>query len=195
MAPLRYLVVGLGNPGAEYAGTRHNIGFMAVDALADAATASSWQRKFKGQIATASLADHNVILLKPMTFMNLSGESVGAALNFYKLAPTDVIVFHDDIDLQPGQVKVKQGGGHAGHNGLRSLDEHIGKDYWRVRLGIGRPENKDEVHDYVLHNFARADKAWLAPLLDTVTEFFPLLLQGKKDRFLKHLAEQEADHA
>jgi peptidyl-tRNA hydrolase, PTH1 family len=182
------LIVGLGNPGPEYALTRHNIGFMAVDAIASAAHAASWQRKFRGQIAAAEIQGHNLLFLKPMTFMNLSGESVGEAMRFYKLAPADVIVFHDDIDLLPGKVKVKQGGGNAGHNGLKSIDQHIGPDYWRVRLGIGHPGDKDQVYDYVLHPFAKADNVWLAPLLDAVTENFHLMLDGKVNEFSKRIS-------
>ncbi len=189
MAQPERLIVGLGNPGPEYAQTRHNIGFMALDAIASSHHAAPWQRKFKGQIATADVDGHSLLLLKPMTFMNLSGESVGEAMRFYKLTAKDVIVFHDDIDLQPSKVKVKQGGGSAGHNGLKSLDQHIGNDFWRVRLGIGHPGNKDLVHDYVLHDFDKADKAWLENLLNAVGEKFDALLSGKPDSFMSRIAE------
>jgi peptidyl-tRNA hydrolase, PTH1 family len=181
-----HLVAGLGNPGPEYAGTRHNIGAMAVDAIASAVHAAPWQRKFKSKIAMASLDGHAFLLMKPKTFMNLSGEAVGEAMRLYKLAPADVIVFHDDIDLLPGKAKIKQGGGNAGHNGLKSIDAHIGPDYWRVRLGIGHPGDPDAVTDYVLHDFAKADKVWLEPLLKNIAENFPLLLHGKREEFIRH---------
>jgi PTH1 family peptidyl-tRNA hydrolase len=184
MAHPSHLIVGLGNPGAEYALTRHNIGFMAVDALAENTDASAWQRKFKGQISVGTLGKHAFLLLKPMTFMNLSGESVGEAMRYYKLNPSDVIVFHDDIDLLSGKVKVKQGGGNAGHNGLKSIDAHIGPDYWRVRLGIGHPGDRDQVHDHVLSPFAKADREWLVALLRTLSEHFPLMLEGKDKAYV-----------
>lgn len=152
------LIVGLGNPGAEYAATRHNIGFMALDQIAPSA---SWQKKFQGEIQHAELFTSACLLLKPLTYMNLSGQSVGEALRFYKLTPADVIVIHDDLDLQPGQIKVKQGGGHGGHNGLKSIDAAIGQDYWRIRLGIGHPGNRDAVTPYVLGPFAKGDQAWV----------------------------------
>ncbi len=183
------LVVGLGNPGPDYATTRHNIGFMALDAIAAHHKASAWKKKFQG--LAAATVDPPALLLKPQTFMNLSGEAVGEAARFHKLAPDHVIVFHDDLDLQPGQVKVKQGGGNAGHNGLKSLDAHIGPDYWRVRLGIGRPEARgDAVTHYVLAPFARADRAWLEPLLDALSEEFGLLCRGKKQDYAAHIARR-----
>lgn len=187
MASPGKIVVGLGNPGPEYSLTRHNIGFMAADAVAEAAGVSSWRRGFRGSFAPASLAGRHFVILKPMTFMNLSGESVHAALGFYKLGAEDVIVFHDDIDLKPGQVKVKRGGGDAGHNGLKSLDARIGKNYLRVRIGIGRPDNKDEVHDYVLGKFSGMDKKWLNPLLDAIAKNFSLLLEDDKETFSRAL--------
>ncbi len=188
MAHPSHLVVGLGNPEPEYALNRHNIGFMAADVLAASAHVSSWQRKFKGQITTITQDRKTFLLLKPMTFMNLSGTSVGEAMRFYKLTPSDVIVFHDDIDLLPGKVKVKQGGRDGGHNGLKSIDAHIGPDYWRVRLGIGRPERRDQVTDYVLGNFAKADMPWLEKLLQALAEHFPLMLEGKDATFMSRVA-------
>jgi PTH1 family peptidyl-tRNA hydrolase len=184
-----HLVVGLGNPETSYALNRHNIGFMAADVLAASARAPAWQRKFKGQVTTVTLGGKTFLLLKPMTFMNLSGEAVGEAMRFYKLAPADVIVFHDDIDLLPGKVKVKQGGRNGGHNGLKSVDAHIGPDYWRVRMGIGRPANRNQVTDYVLSDFAKADRAWLEELLHAVAEHFPLMLAGKDATFMSRVAE------
>lgn len=181
MAQPEKIVVGLGNPGADYVFTRHNIGFMAVDALA---ASGSWQKKFGGEIKHAELAGVPCLLLKPLTYMNLSGESVGEAMRFYKLTPPDVIVFHDDIALLAGKVKVKQGGGHAGHNGVKSLDSHIGADYWRIRLGVGHPGDRNLVHDYVLGNFAKSDKIWLEPLLEKIVAAFPAMLQGRAEEFV-----------
>lgn len=185
------MIVGLGNPGADYLFNRHNIGFMAVDALAEATCATAWQKKFKGALATGALGGETVLLLKPMTFMNLSGEAVGEAMRYYKLEPADIIVLHDDIDLVSSDVRIKQGGGHGGHNGLKSLDAHIGKDYWRVRLGVGHPGHKNEVSDYVLGNFAKADKKWLEPLLAALPEALPLLLSGEASRCAKALSQKE----
>jgi len=182
------LIVGLGNPGAEYSDTRHNIGFMAVDAIAARYKLPAWKKKFKGLITAAP----SFLLLKPQTFMNLSGEAVGEAMRFHKLAPGNVIVFHDDLDLQPGQVKIKQGGGNAGHNGLKSLDAHIGPAYWRARLGIGHPGLKGEaVLNYVLSSFAKADYKWLDPLLAALAMEFDLLLKGKVAEYLKRISTKE----
>ena len=172
------LIVGLGNPGDEYAFTRHNIGFMAVDVLAERYRANGWKKKFKSLAASSVVPP--LLFLKPQTYMNLSGEAVGEAMRFHKLTPSDIVVFHDDLDLQPGQVKVKQGGGSGGHNGLKSIDAHIGPDYWRVRLGIGHPGVKgDVVTNYVLSRFAKADAAWLAPLLEKLADEFDVMLEGK----------------
>lgn len=173
------LVVGLGNPGAEYAATRHNIGFMAVDAWHMQWRCDSWQKKFHGLIANGTVAGEKILLLKPTTFMNLSGQAVGAAAAFYKIPSADIIVFHDEIELLAGKVRIKRGGGHAGHNGLKSIDAALGVEYWRVRLGVGRPpEGRDAVHDYVLHPFAKADRTWLDPLLQTLAQEAALLLAG-----------------
>ena len=188
MAQPTKMIVGLGNPGADYSFNRHNIGFMAVDALAEATNATAWQKKFKAQIATCTLGEATLLLIKPQTYMNLSGEAVGEAMRYYKLQPADVIVIHDDIDLQSAQVKSKQGGGHGGHNGLKSIDAHIGKDYWRVRLGVGHPGNRDDVSDHVLSNFAKADKVWLEALLNALPEALPYLLAGDNGRFIEALA-------
>jgi PTH1 family peptidyl-tRNA hydrolase len=172
------LIVGLGNPGADYAATRHNIGFMALDRLAPTA---SWQKKYQGELQHAELHGVACLLLKPLTYMNLSGQSVGEALRFYKLAPSDTIVIHDDLDLQPGQIKVKQGGGHGGHNGLKSIDAAIGQDYWRIRLGIGHPGDRDAVTPYVLGAFAKADREWVeACLTDSERQLKSLLVGSTK---------------
>jgi PTH1 family peptidyl-tRNA hydrolase len=182
------LIVGLGNPGPEHVLDRHNIGFMAADTIAARYELPAWKRKFKGLI-TASSAAPGFLLLKPETFMNLSGEAVGDALRFHKLAPADVIVFHDDLDLQPGQIKIKQGGGAAGHNGIKSIDAHIGPDYWRVRLGIGHPGVRGEaVKNYVLEKFSKADEKWLAPLIGALASELDLLLGGKTAEYLKRVS-------
>jgi len=148
------IFVGLGNPGANYVHNRHNIGFMALDQIATENSFGPWKSKFQGRISEGRLGHEKVILLKPETFMNLSGKSVGEAMRFFKLGSTDITVFHDELDLAPGKCRVKSGGGHAGHNGLRSLHQHIGADYQRVRLGIGHPGHKDAVAGYVLHDYA-----------------------------------------
>ena len=178
------LFVGLGNPGAKYENNRHNIGFMAVERIAADHGFGPWRAKFQGHVAEGVLGGEKVILLKPATFMNLSGQSVGEALRFYKLTPGDVTVFHDELDLAPGKLRVKRGGGHAGHNGLRSIHSHIGETYGRVRLGIGHPGHKDRVAHYVLQDFARADAAWLDDLMRGISEGAAWLAQGKADRFL-----------
>ncbi|MFT6933075.1 MAG: PTH1 family peptidyl-tRNA hydrolase, partial [Paracoccaceae bacterium] len=148
------LWVGLGNPGAKYANNRHNIGFMALDRIAEDHGFAPWRGKFQGSLSEGRLGSQKIMLLKPETFMNLSGQSVGEAMRFFKLTPEDITVFHDELDLVPGKVRVKQSGGHAGHNGLRSLHAHIGETYTRVRLGIGHPGHKDRVAAYVLSDFA-----------------------------------------
>lgn len=184
----RLLIVGLGNPGPAYAGNRHNIGFMAVDAIAERHRFTAYRSKFQGQIADGTLAGRPTLLLKPMTFMNISGQAVGAAASFYKILPEDILVFHDEIDLAAGKVRVKTGGGHAGHNGLRSLHAHIGPNYRRVRLGVGRPQSRGEVVDHVLDNFAKADRVWLEPLLDAIGEHAPLLAGGDGEGFMSKIA-------
>lgn len=198
MAEITHLVVGLGNPGTEYQQTRHNIGFMALDAIAEHFGVLAWKKKFKGQTAAVAVPPSALLLLKPMTFMNLSGEAVGEALHFHKLTPDKVIVFHDDLDLAPTQVKIKQGGGAGGHNGLKSIDAHIGQNYWRVRLGIGHPGTRGEaVTQYVLGGFAKADRIWLLPLLEVLSEHFGLILEGKRADYLAQIAgkvpSQEAE--
>lgn len=178
------LLVGLGNPGNEYARNRHNIGFMAVETIAQRHRFTPWKKRFQGQTAEGTVAGDKVLALEPATFMNLSGQSVVAALQFYKLKPENVVVIHDELDLPPGRIRVKKGGGHGGHNGLRSIDAHIGKEYWRIRLGIGHPGNKDLVSGYVLHDFAKADQAWIDPLLDAVSDNLPLIVDGQPELFM-----------
>ncbi len=182
------LFVGLGNPGAKYAMNRHNVGFMAVDRIADAHGFGPWRSKFQGVISEGRLGGEKVILLKPETFMNKSGQSVGEALRFFKLDPADVTVFHDEIDLAPAKLRVKQGGGHAGHNGLRSLHGHIGDEYQRVRIGVGHPGHKDAVPTYVLKDFAKADQDWLADLLDGIADGAVSLAEGDTGRFQNAVA-------
>ncbi|RMF11251.1 MAG: aminoacyl-tRNA hydrolase [Alphaproteobacteria bacterium] len=172
------LLVGLGNPGAEYANNRHNIGFMAVDAIIHRHCFGAEREKFSSRIADGRLGSTKVIAQKPLTFMNRSGQAVGEAMRFYKLAPDQVVVFHDDLDLAPGKVRVKKGGGHGGHNGLRSLDAHIGADYWRVRLGIGHPGSKDRVTPYVLGDFTKAEREWVTALVGAIATVAPKLVEG-----------------
>jgi PTH1 family peptidyl-tRNA hydrolase len=187
-----HLVVGLGNPGAKYARNRHNIGFMAVDRIAADHGFGPWKARFQGALCEGNLGGTKVLLLKPETFMNLSGQSVGEAMRFYKLTPEDVTVLHDELDLAPGKVRVKQGGGHAGHNGLRSLHAHIGDSYGRVRLGIGHPGRKEAVAGYVLHDFALADGDWLEDVLRGISDGAPDLVAGAPDRFMNAVALRTA---
>ena len=186
------LFVGLGNPGAKYEKTRHNIGFLAIDAIARSNGFSPERSKFQGQLVEGKLGTEKVFALKPTTFMNLSGQSVGEAMRFYKMTPEDVIVFHDELDLAPGKIRVKRGGGHAGHNGLRSCHEHIGADYQRVRLGIGHPGDKRLVSGFVLHDFAKADWDWIDPLLDAIGEASPLLAAEDAAGFMNRVALKTA---
>ena len=186
------LWVGLGNPGAKYAGNRHNIGFMALDRIAADHGFGPWKKAFHGLAAEGRLGGDKVLLLKPETFMNLSGQAVQAALTFHKLALADVTVFHDELDLAPGKCRVKQGGGHAGHNGLRSIHQHLGPDYARVRLGIGHPGHKDAVASYVLHDFSKADQDWLDDLLRGISDGAPALAEGDAARFMNAVALRTA---
>ena len=182
------LVVGLGNPGARYACHRHNIGFMAIDRLAAHYGLPPFRSRFQGLVAEGRIDGGKVVLLKPATYMNDSGRSVGAAMRYFKLDPSDVVILHDELDLRPGKVRIKRGGGHAGHNGLRSAGAHIGADYRRVRLGVGHPGDKHRVQRYLLSDFAKSDKDWLEALLDAVTEAFPLLVEGRDDAFMSKVA-------
>jgi peptidyl-tRNA hydrolase, PTH1 family len=186
------LIVGLGNPGAKYAGNRHNIGFMAVDRIAADHGFGPWKSAFKGEVAEGRLGVDKVLLLKPGTFMNLSGQSVQAAMAFYKLGLTDIIVLHDELDLAPGKCRIKQGGGHAGHNGLRSISAMVGEGYGRVRLGIGHPGHKDAVAAYVLHDFSKADQDWLDDLLRGLSDGAPHLAAGDGQKFMNAVALRTA---
>ena len=186
------LFVGLGNPGAKYAGNRHNIGFMALDRIAADHGFGPWRKAHQGLVSEGRLGSEKVVLLKPETFMNLSGQSVRSAVDFWKLTPADIVVFHDELDLAPGKCRVKQGGGHAGHNGLRSIHGHIGEAYGRVRLGIGHPGHKDAVAHYVLHDFAKADGDWLDDLLRGLSDGAPTLAAGDGSRFMSAVALRTA---
>lgn len=172
------LLVGLGNPGEKYRRHRHNVGFMAIDAICDAGRFGPERRKFQSAVREGEIAGEKAIALKPQTFMNESGQAVGAAMRFHKLEPADIVVFHDELDLLAGKVKVKQGGGTAGHNGLRSIDDHIGPDFRRVRIGIGHPGDRTRVSGHVLGDFAKADHVWLDPVLAAIAKSASRLVEG-----------------
>ena len=188
------IFVGLGNPGAKYAGNRHNVGFMALDRIAEDHGFAPWRGKFQGAMSEGRLGREKVLLLKPETFMNLSGQSVGEAMRFYKLTPADIVVFHDELDLAPGKCRVKQGGGHAGHNGLRSLHAHIGAEYARVRIGIGHPGNKNAVSSYVLRDFAKADEGWLDDVLRGCADGAVDLAEGDSGKFMNAIGRRVKPH-
>ena len=186
------LIVGLGNPGAKYARNRHNIGFMALDQIATDHGFTPWKGKHHGAISEGRFGPEKAVLLKPETFMNNSGQSVQAAMRFYKLKPADVIVFHDEIDLAPGKVKFKVGGGHAGHNGLRSIHAHIGAEYARVRLGVGHPGHKDAVPGFVLRDFPKADEGWLDDVLRGLSDGVAYLAADDPAKFSNAVAMRTA---
>lgn len=186
-----WLIVGLGNPGPEYAATRHNIGFMAVDALAKALRATSFSKKFQGEIAEASLGNERLFLLKPLTFMNLSGKSVQAAAAFYKIPPERIIVIHDELDLPLGKLRIKQGGGNNGHNGLRDIDAALGVDYWRIRLGIGHPGDKAHVHGHVLNNFTKDELPLVEKLLAALSAHFELFFTQSPEKLMTKIALEQ----
>ncbi|AYM62997.1 aminoacyl-tRNA hydrolase [Agrobacterium fabrum] len=182
------IIAGLGNPGAQYAGNRHNIGFMAVDALQRLPSFAPWSKKFRAEISEGEIGGEKVLLMKPLTYMNLSGESVGEAMRFFKLTPADIIAIHDELDLLAGRTRIKIGGGHGGHNGLKSLDAHCGKEYRRLRLGIGHPGDKERVHGHVLGDFAKSDRVWLDPLLDAIADNAAMLVKGEDSQLMNKLA-------
>ncbi|ARJ66317.1 aminoacyl-tRNA hydrolase [Magnetospirillum sp. ME-1] len=186
------LLVGLGNPGSDYARNRHNIGFMAADVIVRRHSFGPWRSKFQAEMAEGIIGGEKVVVLKPQTYMNLSGQSVQAAARFLKIPVDDVVVVHDELDIAPGRLKVKRGGGAGGHNGLKSIDSHLGRNYRRVRLGIGHPGDRDLVSGYVLHDFAKADEAWLVPLLDAVADTFPMLVAGDDAGFMTRVAHLTA---
>lgn len=177
------LLVGLGNPGPKYAKNRHNIGFLALDEIARVHRASPFRRRFQGEAAEVNLGPERAILLKPLTYMNESGRAVGEAQRFYKIALADVIVFHDELDLAPGKLRMKLGGGNAGHNGLRSITAHCGNEYRRARLGIGHPGDKAQVHAYVLNDFAKSEEPWVEDLCRAIADDAALVAAGEDARF------------
>ncbi|MBP6678422.1 MAG: aminoacyl-tRNA hydrolase [Paracoccus sp.] len=186
------LIVGLGNPGPKYAANRHNVGYMAVDRIASDHGFGPWRTRFQGDTSEGRLGDQRVTLLKPATFMNLSGQSVGEAMRYLKLTPDEVIVLHDELDLAPGKMRLKTGGGHAGHNGLRSIHQHIGEAYRRLRIGIGHPGHKDRVAGYVLSDFAKAEEDGLDDLLRGISDGAPALAAGEDARFANAVAARTA---
>ena len=189
------LFVGLGNPGAQYAFNRHNVGFMALDVMAAAHGFSAWRKRFQGLTSEGRLGGEQVMLLKPQTSMNESGRSAGEAARFYKIPVNNVVAFHDELDLAPGKVRVKIGGGVAGHNGLKSLTAHLGNDYMRVRIGIGHPGHRERVVGHVLRDFAKSDMDWLEPVLSAMSDAAPLLAKGEKDRFQTQVAQETRNDA
>jgi PTH1 family peptidyl-tRNA hydrolase len=175
---------GLGNPGAKYAGNRHNVGYMAADAIARRHSFSPWSKKFQGLISEGTLGGEKIVLIKPQTFMNLSGQSVGEALRFYKLELSALTVFYDEIDLAEGKLRIKTGGGAGGHNGIRSIDGHVGNAYRRVRIGVGHPGVKEMVQHHVLGDFAKTDREWLEPLLDAIADNAAMIVKGDESGFM-----------
>jgi len=194
------LLVGLGNPGSEYKFTRHNIGFLALDEIQESYSFPSWKSKFKGLVSEGTIGKHTVLLLKPQTYMNLSGQSVSEAMQFYKIPLENVIVIHDDLDLAPKTLRMKQGGSAGGHNGLKDIDQRLGANYWRIRLGIGHPRTlhlrnhisllppyTGSVTNYVLEGFSKQDAVWLGALLDSVSHHIPLFLDEEREKFVQNV--------
>ena len=185
------LIVGLGNPGLRYAKNRHNVGFVAIDAIARRYGFPAFRDRFKGELSEGAIGGEKRLLLKPQTFMNASGEAVLAAASFYKIPPSEIVVIHDEIDLRPGKLRVKRGGGSAGHNGLRSIDALLGADYWRMRIGVGHPGVKELVQPYVLQNFSAEEISdWAGPLIDAIAETLPSLLAGEAQTFMSEVARR-----
>ncbi|MEQ8825582.1 MAG: aminoacyl-tRNA hydrolase [Filomicrobium sp.] len=184
------LIVGLGNPGQKYERNRHNVGFMAVDKIADEFGFQPYRNRFKGLVAEGRVGSQRALIIKPQTYMNESGQSVGEATRFLKIAEEDVIVLYDEIDLAPGKLKAKLGGGNAGHNGLRSISAHLGNDYHRIRIGVGHPGRKDLVANYVLHDFAKAEYDWLDPLLDAIARAAEPMVAGDLAKFTAEVARR-----
>ena len=182
------LIVGLGNPGAKYARNRHNIGFMALDMIASDHGFGPWKQKFQGLVTEGRFGSDRAVFLKPETFMNNSGQSVAAAMKFHKIDAEDVVVFHDELDLAPGKIRFKMSGGHAGHNGLRSIHAHIGADYGRIRMGVGHPGHKDRVAGFVLSDFAKAEQDWLDDVLRGCADGAPYLAAGDPPKFMNAVA-------
>lgn len=188
MADTGKLLVGLGNPGPRYAGNRHNVGFMAVERIAETHHMPPWRKRFLGAFSDGRIGNERVYLLLPGTYMNESGNAVAQAMNYFRLAPSDVYVFHDELDLAPGKVRIKRGGGAAGNNGIRSIISHVGADFFRVRIGIGHPGHKDAVQPWVLGDFSKAEREWLTPLLDAMADNAGLLAAGDASNFMNRVA-------
>lgn len=182
------LLVGLGNPGSDYAKNRHNIGFMAVDNIVYRHSFAPFRSKFQGQLCEGKIAGQKVLILKPTTYMNESGKAVQAAMAFYKLPLEDIIVFHDEMDLAAGKIRMKTGGGHAGHNGIRSIQSHIGAGFQRVRLGVGHPGDKEKVVGHVLKDFSKADQQWLDKMIEAIGESADLLIKGEDSGFMSKIS-------
>lgn len=182
------LFVGLGNPGSDYAKNRHNIGFMAVDEIVHRHSFAPFRSKFQGQLCEGKIAGQKVLILKPTTYMNESGKAVQAAMAFYKLPIQDIIVFHDEMDLVAGKIRMKTGGGHAGHNGVRSIQSHIGSGFQRVRLGVGHPGDKEKVVGHVLKDFSKADQQWLDKMIEAIGENADLLIKGEDSGFMSKVS-------
>lgn len=182
------IIAGLGNPGSKHENNRHNVGFMAADAIHRRHSFSSWAKKFQAEIASGTVDGEKVLLLKPQSFMNRSGQAVGEAMRFHKLGPADLVVLYDELDLAPGKLRIKTGGGAGGHNGIRSIDAHCGKDYRRVRIGIGHPGDKDMVQHHVLGDFAKSDREWLDPMLDAIADNAGLLVRGDDAGFMNKVS-------
>lgn len=182
------LFVGLGNPGPEHRFQRHNVGFMAIDVIAKRYEFGPFRPRYRGLLAEGRIGAEKVLALKPLTYMNESGVSLGEAARFHKIPPEKVFVFHDELDLAPGKIRVKLGGSSAGHNGLRSIDAHLGPDYWRVRIGIGHPGDRNRVLSWVLRDFSKADEEWLPATLDAMAEASPLLAAGRDADFMSRVA-------
>jgi PTH1 family peptidyl-tRNA hydrolase len=183
-----FLLAGLGNPGPDYARQRHNVGFMAIERIAEAHSFGVWRRRFQGVAAEGILGGKKTLLLKPLTYMNLSGQSVAEAVRFFKLDPSELVVLCDEIDLAPGKVRTKAGGGHSGHNGIRSIHSHVGPNYRRVRIGVGHPRQKERVIGHVLGNFTSEEQAQLDTLLDAISDAAPYLTEGADDKFQTRVA-------
>ncbi|WP_409360833.1 aminoacyl-tRNA hydrolase [Bartonella heixiaziensis] len=184
-----WLIAGLGNPGSQYQNNRHNIGFMAVDAIYQLFSFSPWSKKFQAKISNGLINGEKTLLIKPQTFMNLSGQAIGEALRFYKLDLKNLIIIYDELDLPLGKVRIKIGGGSNGHNGIKSIDAHCGTNYYRIRLGIGRPNSKELVHQHVLGNFTKSDQECLLPLLEAIAKNITLLLKGDGSLFMNKISQ------
>ncbi|MCZ2204108.1 aminoacyl-tRNA hydrolase [Bartonella sp. A05] len=183
-----FLIAGLGNPGSHYKNSRHNIGFMAIDAIRQCFSFSPWSKKFQAEISNGSIHGEKILLIKPQTFMNLSGQALGEALRFYKLDLNNFIVIYDELDLPPGKVRIKIGGGSNGHNGIKSVNTHCGDNYCRIRIGIGHPGSKELVHKHVLGNFTESDQGWLSTLLDAIAKNIFLIIKGESNHFMNKVS-------